>query len=1084
MSLHATFKATLDIDPEVRQQAEARLQRARSDPNTPFECLEFVALSDVPIALSGMSSGTPPPGRAQPQPQPAGGMPELVSAMAPPAAAVISVSSSGRGRSRSESSGTRFSLHKHKHSVSSSGASLDLQDINGGALNPSQTAASSSESYVVQAAAVYLKNLVFANWSQKLQKDDRRVFAEVAQRELFKERLLQSLCSVKHRSVLPYLTSILYYIITNDYPHSWPKLVPAISRLFEQSNPALVYSGVLCLLEVFRYYRWQLSSANRSDLEQLVAAFFPKLLGFSSVLIRETDDFAGEMQWKINKVYKLATTIDLVPFLQQRNQLEKWVSLFLRIGELDYRPAGPDSDVMLLPWMKCKKWAMVNINTLMLRYSLPVARQGLHDTFFVSEYAQFGQMFVHDFAPEICRVYINQLKGIESGLRFLCDHNKRSMLLFFEACVHIDDLWNGLLSEMELILTKLLFNTLRLTKQDLEMFDVMPEEFLLRHATNALGDKALTETVESSDVLELGSEFGAAKLLKSMSDTRTSAVIPGLLMFVNQIIDSPASELDSALNKDAALRIVCIVFDAIDRSPDAKARIDDFIDRYVLPAFNTNRYPFLKARVCELIARCANVDFKMATLQSAYSVAVEASNDPCVVTAVQGIAALRTLARFPSIFETHKAYINDTMTKILKLTNETDSDILTEAMDEFVEVYSEQLIPFAQNLCARLVKQYLKTTSELLVADYIDDKLVTSAQSTIGTIISLLIALADYPDKIRDLTPVVEPVIVVGVEHPEIDLYMETFELIDTVITSAGAVDMTMGKVLETLHKVFQVNPNAYPEELVPCILTFIQYGRNLFNHSKFHVDIVYSILTGFLSNYDRTKSYEDEGYILEVLSALMVMFLSFGRGSLDHLIAPVLRLSCDRVSATALSTPKHIKSYVDDLGFCVIYYNPTHVVQNLSAEDVRRVFEWILQVPSAERQCSRKVRILTILRLVTVSCGPVDKEVIGLVYLRAMIAYQRLRGEIKSESPPPTAGSFQFVFVADERNPDAELIEAQDEIPLVSQTVEGISIDQFYRQTMSWVQQNNSELYTVLITKLGSNERLFHEKLMAGNIF
>lgn len=43
------------------------------------------------------------------------------------------------------------------------------------------------------------------------------------------------------------------------------------------------------------------------------------------------------------------------------------------------------------------------------------------------------------------------------------------------------------------------------------------------------------------------------------------------------------------------------------------------------------------------------------------------------------------------------------MQELLSLTNEIDIDTLANVMEEFVEVFAEQLTPFAVQLCTQLV---------------------------------------------------------------------------------------------------------------------------------------------------------------------------------------------------------------------------------------------------------------------------------------------------------------------------------------------------------------------------------------------
>jgi hypothetical protein len=53
------------------------------------------------------------------------------------------------------------------------------------------------------------------------------------------------------------------------------------------------------------------------------------------------------------------------------------------------------------------------------------------------------------------------------------------------------------------------------------------------------------------------------------------------------------------------------------------------------------------------------------------------------------------------------------MQEFLNLTNEIDIDTLSSVMGEFVEVFAEQLTPFAVQLCSQLRDTFLRIMEEL-----------------------------------------------------------------------------------------------------------------------------------------------------------------------------------------------------------------------------------------------------------------------------------------------------------------------------------------------------------------------------------
>ena len=61
-----------------------------------------------------------------------------------------------------------------------------------------------------------------------------------------------------------------------------------------------------------------------------------------------------------------------------------------------------------------------------------------------------------------------------------------------------------------------------------------------------------------------------------------------------------------------------------------------------------------------------------------------------------------------------QANIPQIMHQLLKLANEVDVDALANVMEDFVEVFSEQLTPFAVALSEQLRDTYLRIVRELI----------------------------------------------------------------------------------------------------------------------------------------------------------------------------------------------------------------------------------------------------------------------------------------------------------------------------------------------------------------------------------
>ena len=116
------------------------------------------------------------------------------------------------------------------------------------------------------------------------------------------------------------------------------------------------------------------------------------------------------------------------------------------------------------------------------------------------------------------------------------------------------------------------------------------------------------------------------------------------------------------------------------------------------------------------------------------------------------------------------------MQQLLKLANEVDVDALANVMEDFVEVFSAELTPFAVALSEQLRDTYMRIVGELLernaskggdedgYGDFLDDKSIT-ALGVLQTIGTLILTLESTPDVLLHLETILMPVISITLEN-------------------------------------------------------------------------------------------------------------------------------------------------------------------------------------------------------------------------------------------------------------------------------------------------------------------------------
>jgi hypothetical protein len=181
------------------------------------------------------------------------------------------------------------------------------------------------------------------------------------------------------------------------------------------------------------------------------------------------------------------------------------------------------------------------------------------------------------------------------------------------------------------------------------------------------------------------------------------------------------------------------------------------------------------------------------------------------------------------------------MQELLNLTNEIDVDTLANVMEEFVEVFAEQLTPFAVQLCIQLRNTFLRIMEDLAQSyqnnddDHLDDDVDESSDKTMAamgvlkTIGTLILSLESTPDILQQLENALLPVITYTLEKRIFDLYDEIFEIIDSCTFSSKRVTPTMWSVFELIYRAFTDSGIDYMNEMLPTLDNFISYGSDVF---------------------------------------------------------------------------------------------------------------------------------------------------------------------------------------------------------------------------------------------------------------
>lgn len=746
---------------------------------------------------------------------------------------------------------------------------------------------------VKTAAAVFLKNKVDRYWDPLIS-----VSTPIAEDEkpVFRERLIPALIKVSpHCRTI--LVKVLNLIVSRDFPSKWPGFLDITLTLFQSNDIDSIRTGLTCLLEINKYYRWTIGE-NRKGLDNVVSTSFASVLNIGNSLVNETSNTAAEMLRDVLKIYKCATFQELPKELQDSKNLADWGNLMLATIRKDL----PEEVLKLSeenresnPWVKCKKWAFANLYRLFYRYASPRKVTRTKN----AQYSEFAENFIANYVPEILNVYFAQIELWVGGKIWLGKASLYNILAFLEECINYKETWALLKPTIDNTISHVIFPLLCTSDADIELFESDPEEYIHKqldmYEDNPTPDSAATN------------------FLVTLVHKRSKIVLPNLLQFVQGIVSNHVQnpqDLALARQQEGALRIMVAIaqFVAAKNSP-VVSQMEPFIAQYVFPDFSSP-HGFLRARACQVLNHYAEIDFEnIENISFAYQRILKCLEDEHLPVQIEAALSLQPFVRHDDVRAALSDRIPEVMTRLLDLANRIDIDAISGIMEEFVEVFSEQLTPFAVDLTRRMCEQLMRLLGELDdqqitefdIANYDsnahEDKTMT-ALGVLTTIATLLLALDNASVVMLEMELILKPVILTILNKRMSEFYAEVFGLMDNFTYCLKSISPTMWSLLPVIHTVFKDDGMEYLSELSPCLDNYLQYGANEIAENPQLAAIFFDMIQTVVKE-DGSLGEEDRA----IACAVAQKFLLSLKGHVDEYVPVLLNIVISRLSKESSKT-------------------------------------------------------------------------------------------------------------------------------------------------------------------------------------
>ncbi|KAJ3574136.1 hypothetical protein NP233_g1960 [Leucocoprinus birnbaumii] len=804
-----------------------------------------------------------------------------------------------------------------------------------------------------QACSVWLKNRVYTCYTIETPNPRRPDLSPIrdSDRDALRRSILPLLAHSPSRSISVQLSHTLKNVIAFDLPNNkWSTLAEEIKQLLVSTEVRQVHAGCLAALESVRAFRFR----QKNDiLPTIVASLFPTLVTIANQLLNappSTSQDAPTILHLILKTYKTSIGVHLSTHQQSPESIVPWGQLFFKVVNLrvpnEVVPQD-EEERERCEWWKAKKWAYCTLGRLFHRFGNP---SQLPSTM-RDEYNQFAQHFATVFAPEILTIYLQQVELYVQNQTWLSKKCQYQIFQFFTECVKPKSTWAQLKPHFETLVSSFVFPQLTFNDHRQQVWENDPVDYIRM---------AVDEYESFSTPVSAATSF-----LFALASNRTKITFMPILGFINQVLRSYASP--SPVSLITVLINTPALGPWIMRHPEVKNNMEQFMLQFVTPELDSAQ-PYLRAISLEILGTVTKSGLMWtdkSKLEHHFKVVMRSLDDQELPVRVQAALALTEMIL---VHEEVKTAVSPQVGKViqdlLKLSDETDLEILNRSMEVMVDQFQTELLPVAAQLTARLCESYLRLARETVnqeeslnaadnvdieesLADMDDDK--TFAAMGIAKTISTVVASIDTaPEILAQVQEVIIPIISFTLDHKLLELLDNMYDLVDSLTYKSRSIAPSMWPVFESTYKIFKSEAIDFLDEMLPSLDNFVSFGSDVI---KARADYRQMLLDIYSTSMTNDQLGENDRVNGSKLAESMLLNL---RGSLDDSLQGILT-----IALTTLESAQGTALKLANLEVLIntVLYNPAlslHIMEATRPGMARTFFDKWFAAINAENKLPR----------------------------------------------------------------------------------------------------------------------------------
>jgi hypothetical protein len=274
-------------------------------------------------------------------------------------------------------------------------------------------------------------------------------------------------------------------------------------------------------------------------------------------------------------------------------------------------------------------------------------------------------------------------------------------------------------------------------------------------------------------------KVAAMQIIVDLGKYRSSKHLNFIMQFLaSKLLAYQQSTNKNYAEKDGVLLVIGWLESKL-KSKAWKAQLEPMIVSHILPEFESPA-PFLRAKACWIFGQYYDAPFQNNdNFLKGLSGVVKCLEEKQLPIKIQAALAMRFLLQTENAKEPIRKILPQLLTIYMNLMKEMDNDTLVNTLEILIEVYSEDMKPFALQMTEQLRNTFLNLETKSNVDDEGQaEDAGMAAIECLGAIQTLLQAVGDHPEMFPELEKCLMPLLLKLVHPDATEFFEETCKII------------------------------------------------------------------------------------------------------------------------------------------------------------------------------------------------------------------------------------------------------------------------------------------------------------------